>query len=115
MDNNPFALPEAKLQLSAWSIAAFCCFGLAILANAVCWASLRGATRGDPTGLAGLAVFAAHFLSTLVLTSVGTLCGWLGVKKQPVRKRCAMTAIILNGVPCGLCLTGWLFPIIMMM
>jgi hypothetical protein len=109
----PLSLPGAKIQLSAWSVVAFCCLGLAVLANAICWVSFRGGIHPDPTGLGGLAVFAAFFFSTLVPTFVGTVCAWFGFKQQPVRKGLAVTALVMNGVPFGLCLLLWLLPLIL--
>jgi hypothetical protein len=62
--------------------------------------------------LGGLAVFAAVFFSTLVPTLLGTVCGMVGLRREPVHRRLAVTALVLNGLPCGLCVAFWLLPLV---
>jgi hypothetical protein len=109
----PPGQPKGVSRLSAWSVVAFGCFGLAIVANGICWAWLPAAEHSDPTGLGGLARLAAFYFSTMLPTLAGTVCGWVGLRRHPSRYRLALTGLLLIGVPCGLCLVAWLLLLVL--
>jgi hypothetical protein len=96
----------ARIQLSAWSVAAFVMVGLTALAGALGGASffsIRGGFHGgDPLQFinyfASLFAGIFLFLTAPILVLVGTVCAWLGLRRRPVYRGLAITALVLNAL-----------------
>jgi hypothetical protein len=97
---------SARIRLSAWSVAAYVMVGLTALAAALSWASFfstRGGLHGrDPLQSINyfVSMFAGIFLflAAPILILVGTVCAWLGLRRRPVYRGLAITALVLNAL-----------------
>jgi hypothetical protein len=109
-EHGPLAKPESKVDHSGWTTVAFGCFFMSLIADAVVFAFLGRRVPGDITGLAGVAILGGVVLISLGLTLLGAACAWLGLRRRPVRRNVAMTALVLNLIPLCLFLAAWIVP-----
>ena len=102
---------EALTPLSGWTVAAWVFFGLALIEGIVVggwWLAMRPALA-DPHAGSAAELFALlgtgiAWMISLVLASLGTLCGLIGVARAAHASRSAWTALILNGAMLALSL-----------